>query len=212
MKESSGGWESHYRKHRQPWAGPVHDCPALPKGLKVLEAGCGNGKHLGELLNNDIHITAFDFSENAVNSCKKTLSRPLRGNAAGLLVADCRNLPFRDSVFDTTFYRHITGHMQREERKKSAEECIRVMKEDGLLHFTGFSVEDLRAGKGAGIEKNSYLKGNGIMTHYFTEEEVRELFSGLQEVCVKTVRWKMRIRGTDHTRAEINAVFRKVTQ
>lgn len=209
MKEFSGGWEHHYRKHRQPWAGAVHDRPKLQTGQKVLEAGCGNGKYLGELLKNDIKITAFDFSENAVYACKRGISKPEDKSRAEMLVADCRSLPFRDSVFDTAFYRHVTGHMMDEGRNRSAEETVRVLKEGGLLYFTGFSAEDLRAGKGEETEENSYLKGTGIMTHYFTEDEVRELFSGLREVSVKTVRWTMRVRGVDHTRAEINAIFKK---
>ena len=212
MPESYGGWESHYEKHRRPWAGAIQDRPKIPAGLNVLEAGCGNGKHLEELLYSDVHITAFDFSASAVDACKRGISCRDDKNRAELLAADCRNLPFSDSVFDIAFYRHVTGHMACEDRKISAEECIRVLKEGGELHFTGFSVEDMRAGKGDETENNSYLRGSGIMTHYFTEEEVRDLFSRLHEISLRTVRWKMRIRGKDYPRAEIAAVFRKVTR
>ena len=210
MTEPIDGWELHYSKHRQPWAGTVHDIPAMPGGSRVLEAGCGNGKFLSELLKENIQITAFDFSEKAISTCRD-LSCSNKEKRAELLAADCRSLPFRDSVFDTAFYRHVTGHITVNGRNRSSEECIRVLKEGGLLYFTGFSVEDLRAGKGTPVEENSYLRGNGIMTHYFTEEEVRELFQNMKEISLETVRWKMRIRGEDHTRAEISAVFQKVS-
>ncbi|MBN1432675.1 MAG: class I SAM-dependent methyltransferase [Methanomicrobiaceae archaeon] len=212
MPESCSRWESHYKKHRRPWAGAIRDRPKLPADLNVLEAGCGNGKHLGELLYSDVHTTAFDFSANAVAACKKGISCRDDKNRAELLVADCRYLPFRNSTFDIAYYRHVTGHMACEDRQISAEECIRVLKEKGELHFTGFSVEDMRAGKGDEIENKSYMRGSGIITHYFTEEEVRKLFSGLHEISLRTVRWKMRIRGKDYMRAEIAAVFRKVTR
>ncbi|WP_048148699.1 class I SAM-dependent methyltransferase [Methanolacinia paynteri] len=209
MTGSFSGWEKHYRKHRQPWAGTVPDRPVIPEGSVVLEAGCGNGKFLKELLKDNIKICAFDFSEKAVDTCKKDISCCNTGRRADLLTADCTDLPFRDSAFDTAFYRHVTGHLDETGRKKSAGECTRVLKDGGLLYFTGFSVEDMRAGNGVETEQNSFLRGNGILTHYFTEEEVRRLFPGLDEISVKTIRWNMRVRGTDHARAEINAVFRK---
>lgn len=212
MTGSFRGWEQHYQKNRQPWGGTVHCRPELPKGSTVLEAGCGNGKFLKELLKDDINITAFDFSENAIYSCKEEISCYNAGAKAKLFIADCRDLPFKDSVFDAAFYRHVTGHLEEADRQKSANECSRVLKENGFIYFTGFSVEDMRAGKGSETEDSSYLRGNGIMTHYFTESEVRQLFSGLQEEYIETVRWKMRVRGTDHIRAEINAAFRKITR
>ena len=178
----------------------------------VMEAGCGNGKFLKELLKDDIIITAFDFSEKAVDTCKNNLSGNNTRAKTVLLTADCRELPFRNSVFDAAFYRHVTGHLGGGDRNKSAREAIRVLNEGGFLYFTGFSVMDLRAGKGTETEQSSFIRGNGIMTHYFTEEEVRQLFSGLHEISVKTVTWNMRIRGTDHIRAEINAVFRKISR
>jgi len=209
---SSGGWDNHYDKHRRPWAGAVHGPPLPEMGGRVLEAGCGNGKFLEELLKEDNSITAFDFSEKAVKSCRNIAGSHKDGREPGLMTADCRTLPFRDFVFDSACYRHVTGHMVYEDRKILAFEAGRVLKENGTLFFTGFSTEDMRAGKGKEIEKNTFLKGNGIMTHYFTENEVRELFSRLKEVSLKTVRWNMRIRGKDYTRAEIAAIFQKISR
>lgn len=209
MAEYSAGWDDHYRRHGRAWAGTVRNRQALPTGANVLEAGCGNGKHLEGLLNENLRVTAFDFSRNAVAECRKNLCRhPGYGNAE-IVGADCRDLPFRDSVFDVAFYRHVTGHLTEADRKRSADECRRVLKKDGILYFTGFSTGDMRAGKGIETEKNSYLKGNGIMTHCFSEEEVRDLFSDLEEISIETEEWTLRIRGTDHMRAEINGVFKK---
>lgn len=212
MTEFFDGWDYHYKTQKHMWAGAVHDRLKLKRGGRVLEAGCGNGKLLQSLLKEDVDITAFDISENAISLCRGNIHSDNIAACARLLTADCRNLPFRDSVFDEIIYRHVSGHLDMEGRKRLAIEAKRVLKDDGKLFFTGFSVEDMRAGKGIETEYNSFLKGNGIMTHYFSEEEVRELFSGLKEVSVNTVRWSMRVRNIDHTRAEVKAVFRKVNQ
>jgi hypothetical protein len=53
------------------------------------------------------------------------------------------------------------------------------------------------------------LRGNGISTHYFSAEDTRGLFSGLSCESLSESRWTLRIRGKDHQRSEIQAIFRK---
>lgn len=209
MTADSGGWDEHYRRHRNPWAGAVYDEISFPAGARVLEAGCGNGKYTEVLLGSGASVTAVDYSKNAARSCTENI-RP-NGNVS-VVVADLRELPFTDGIFDAVICRHVTGHMAAEDRAKSVLECRRVLADRGRVYFTGFSSEDLRAGKGRKVEEGSYVKGNGLMTHYFTEREVGELFSGFSEISLWTVEWNLRVRGEDHRRAEIRGVFEKVTR
>jgi len=77
------------------------------------------------------------------------------------------------------------------------------------VFFRAFSVEDMRAGKGEEMEPQTFRRGGGIITHYFTEAGVEELFASLIPMRVRTHRWQMRIRGRDLPRAEVEAVFQK---
>ena len=72
-----------------------------------------------------------------------------------------------------------------------------------------FDAEDMRAGQGDEVEPGTFQRGQGILTHYFTEREVEQLFSGLKPVVVGTHSWNLRIRGRDLLRSEIQAVFIK---
>jgi hypothetical protein len=52
------------------------------------------------------------------------------------------------------------------------------------------------------------MKVNGISCHFFTDKEVKELFSDFSKVKLE-VRETKPLRGKDYTRKLINAVVRK---
>ena len=197
-------WEKEYRSRHNLWAGGVKGLPELPAGAQVLELGCGNGKTLSAMLGRPWRITALDISTEAVRLSRLALERKIE-----LLVADVGRLPFRNASFDAVFAFHVAGHLLISERERMAQEASRVLKEDGLLFFRGFEKGDLRAGSGVRLEPGTFMRGQGIMTHYFTEPEVEELFGLLEPLSICTSKWKMRIRGEDKIRSEVAAVFRK---
>ncbi|MCK8517446.1 class I SAM-dependent methyltransferase [Methanoculleus sp. 7T] len=205
MTAYSAAWDEDYRRRGNLWGGAPAPLPDLPAGAAVLELGCGNGKTLAALTQRSWVVTAVDISPHAVG-----LARRHSGTAAsGLAVADARCLPFRDGAFDAVFLVHVAGHLPEPGRRSTASEVCRVLRPGGAAFFRGFSVEDMRAGKGAETEPQTFRRGDGIITHYFTETEAAELFAPLVPVSVRTHRWRMRVRGRDLPRAEVEAVFRK---
>ncbi len=198
-------WDEDYRRRGDLWGGAPPPLPDLPAGAAVLELGCGNGKTLAALIRQPWRVTAVDISPRAVSLARR---RPGTTTAA-LVVADAACLPFRGEVFDAVFLVHLAGHLPETGRKSVASAICRVLRPGGAVFFRAFSVEDMRAGKGAETEPQTFRRGGGIITHYFTETEVAVLFAPLAPVSVRTHRWQMRIRGRDLPRAEIEAVFRK---
>jgi SAM-dependent methyltransferase len=174
--------------------------------MRVLEVGCGDGKNLGALAARGVQVTAFDLSSSAISLAQVQVRQGLR---ADLLVADGRSLPFRAGSFDAVILYHVAGHLRAGDRAVLAAACRDVIRSGGDLFFRGFSCEDLRAGKGTRIEEDTYLRGNGIITHYFKEEEVVSLFSGMIPGFVSTHRWTMQVRGEPLVRAEVLAAFQK---
>ncbi|MDD4127750.1 MAG: class I SAM-dependent methyltransferase [Methanomicrobium sp.] len=205
MNETPSCWDEHYKACRNIWAGNVV-LPKLPPDSKVLEAGCGNGKNICAMKDCGWDITGFDFSNTAVHLCRNNL---LKNMNAGILVSDAAYLPFKDSTFDAVFARHITGHSENAKRKIIAGELKRVLKSGGLLFFSDFEESDMRFDTGVNTEKGTFVKKNGIMTHFFSEEEVKELFFDMVTESLTTLKWPLRIRGKEFIRAEINAVFKK---
>jgi len=205
VNNHTSAWDEDYRRRGDLWGGAPAPLPDLPAGAAVLEVGCGNGKTLAALTRHPWRVTAVDISPRAVSLARR---RP-GTTKAGLIVADAVFLPFRREVFDAVFLVHVAGHLPKTGRRSVASAVCRVLRPGGTAFFRAFSVEDMRAGKGAETEPQTFRRGGGIITHYFTETEVVELFAPLVPVSVRTHRWQMRVRGRDLPRAEVEAVFRK---
>ena len=205
MKDESGTWEEEYLCKGAVWGGAVHHLPELPEGSCVLELGCGNGKTLSAMIQRNWDVTAIDFSARAVAMSRKNTGTQ-KGNGC---VADARSLPFAPGRFDAVFAIHIFSHLEKNNRTRAVAEAVRVLKNGGILYFSGFSIEDFRSGKGSIVEEGTVKKGSGICTHYFTEPETKELFGNLRSETITTERWSMRVRGQDFPRAEIQAMFIK---
>jgi len=195
-------WDKDYASRGRLWGGAVMDLPLLPEGSAVLELGCGNGKTLSALPS-DWSVVALDVSREALH-----LARRARADAHFIL-ADASRLPLRGESFESVFAFHVTGHLLASGRCALAREAARVLAPGGRLFFRDFAAEDMRAGQGEEVENGTFRRGSGILTHYFTENEVKELFCLLQPVSIATHCWKMRVNGEDHLRAEVEAVFLK---
>jgi predicted SAM-dependent methyltransferase len=58
------------------------------------------------------------------------------------ILADARNLPFRDDAFDHVFSSHLIEHFSHRETKSVLREWIRVLRQDGIIEI---KCPDLRA-------------------------------------------------------------------
>ncbi len=206
MSDLRDAWDNDYRSRGQLWGGSPASLPDIPAGSRVLEIGCGSGKTVGALLHRSCDITAIDFSGKAVEMTRRVTVRYGEGDAA---VADARHLPFCDNAFGFVVARHVIGHILNEGRRAVARETARVLQPGGHLVVQVFSVDDMRNGSGRTVEDGTFLRGRGIVTHYFTIPELEALFPGLKKESVTPRRWTMRIRGKDLLRAEIIAVLVK---
>jgi len=166
-------WEKEYGRQGALWVGPAE---RLELGGRVLELGCGNGKGLKSISADELY--AIDVSENAC-----ALARKQRPNAE-IVCCDCCSLPFQDGFFDFVVARHVFSHLSEAERKKAVAEARRVLKTGGRLLFRDFAVGDLRYGKGARVEEDTFRRGNNAWYHYFSLADARELFKGMVEECL----------------------------
>jgi SAM-dependent methyltransferase len=201
-----GHWETNYSARGPLWGGAVHSLPVLPPRVRVLELGCGNGKTLSALSHCGLNVTAIDSSPRAVQLAYQAS----RGTGVeSVMVADILKMPFCEGSFGAVFAFHILGHLSAADRAGSLQELCRVTGPSGHIYFRDFSTADFRFGRGQETEPGTFLRGNGIRTHYFTPPEVVELFEGFTAESTGTCTWPMRVKGTDYIRSEITAVFCK---
>jgi ubiquinone/menaquinone biosynthesis C-methylase UbiE len=200
--DQRASWDRLYSSSAPRWKGPPSDVPGPSPGALTLELGCGDGKTLTALSKAGTGVVAIDFSLRAIQACR----RGLGGNAM-MVLGDVIRLPFTDGAFNTVVAHHVLGHLQEKDRELAIAEIIRVMDPGGSLSLSVFSVNDMRAGKGMLVEEGTYLKGDGIMTHYFTQEEVRSLMKQFNELSLVEKLSKKRFDGNEFLRAELRGAF-----
>jgi SAM-dependent methyltransferase len=198
-------WERDYLQRGRRFGGAPPDLPSLPSGSIVLEAGCGDGKTLFAMARRSWEVLAVDFSSEAVRICTRS---PFFPGMTGI-VADLTALPLCNHSCDAVFLSHVIGHAKEKGRRKIASETTRVLKPEGCLFFREFSRVDFRSGSGSLTEEGTRLRGDGIWTHYFTEQEVVDLFPGLSCHAIFEEVWSQKTRAGSVPRAEIIARFRK---
>lgn len=161
--------------------------PHLRKGMVVLDAGCGDGK-TAESLARVCEVVACDFSREALHALREQRD-PER--VVELVECNLHDIPFAQEKFDAITCVHTLSHMLEADRSRVSGQLSSTLRPGGLLYVEGFGVGDIRFGKGEEVEKASFLRGDGIMTHYFREGEVAPLFPDMEllsEVsCVRRV-------------------------
>ena len=195
-------WDRDYARRGRIWGGSVKDLPQLAAGSLVLEIGSGDGKSLS-MMPASWRIAAIDISMQALLLASRA------GTDAALMRADGCRLPLKSERFDAALAFHVAGHLLRDQRLALAKEAARVLRPGGRLFFRDFSREDMRMGQGEEVEEATFRRGSGIITHYFNQGEVAAMFSGLKISGIRTHSWKMRIRGAEMVRSEIEAVLVK---
>ena len=97
----------------------------LPKGAKVLDAGCGSGIPIGQMLSEKFEVTGVDFSEAQIELAKKNVPN------AHFICDDMTRLKFPANSFDaiTSYYAII--HVPREEHQALLADFHTLLKPGG---------------------------------------------------------------------------------
>lgn len=193
-------WDYQYQQQRHVWRDVNRHVPVLPENSIILELGCGNGKTAaGILLQNIDQLLGVDFSKKAIQLCKERFNADSR---AQFLVGEITHLPFESHSFDFILCVHTLGHLLERDRTKAIHEMKRVLKKNGLIYFEDFGFGDLRSNKGKKIENGTVERGNGLYYHYFTQTEIKSLFSSFQLKSLKRVIESKKLGKEEVTRVE----------
>lgn len=199
-------WEQEYSHVK--WGGPrsIEDIrERLPAGSRVLDAGCGNGRHLLPL--SSIYFTVgIDVSFTALESARSYLEKS--GRYCECAISSITHIPFTKESFDAIVCFGVLQHLLERERADAVREFERVLRPGGLVFFEAFGIDDMRYG-GEPVEQDTFMRKNGIVYHYFTKEELVSLFEGFRKIDLRDMKKQKRFRGESYTRHMIRTVFQK---
>lgn len=203
-------WDKEYSHIK--WGGPasIRSLQAyLAPGLRILDAGSGNGRYLGEL-SKHYDVIGVDVSLTALYSSRAQLARSHR--FAEHVGASVHTLPFKSGSFDGTICYGVLQHLFKGEREAAVREFSRLLNSGGFIFFEAFGCEDMRCGGEPSnpFEEKTFSRQNGIIYHYFTEEEVKELFCGFKTLELENIIKEKTFRGKSYLRHMVRGVFRKL--
>ena len=102
----------------------------IKKGDKVLDVGCGSGRHAFFLLEKGCNVAGVDISQKMLEISKEKAEK--KKYPLSLFLADCNNLPFENESFDgvVSIYGPLT-HIQNS--INCVNEMMRVLKKGGKI-------------------------------------------------------------------------------
>ena len=175
------------------------------KTEKVLDIGCGAGRHTFMLAKENIIPYGIDISMPGVEYTREILrtNGDFGEYTNNIVCGTFSELLFEDNFFDgamaygSLYYSDIAGI------KRAIGEMSRVMKNGGRGMILVRGLQDYRYGSGKEIEKNTFIieynnehasanAENGMVMHFFTKEELTllctEVFSSvsIDSICVTT--------------------------
>lgn len=152
--------------------------PYLRADMLVLDAGCGDGKSTQRLARFS-EVIGADYSREGLLSLR---SQRDPDRCVILVLCNILSLPFESEKFDAIACVHTLSHMLERERRTAASELVRVLARGGRVLLEGFGTADIRYGQGEPAEEASFLRGDGVITHYFRRGEMESLFPQLELV------------------------------
>jgi SAM-dependent methyltransferase len=167
-------------------------------GRRVLDLGCGIGRHTIALTRLGLAVTASDVAPSGLMTCAAWLAHERL--AAVLVCHEMRTLPFPDATFDGLLAYNVIYHATVAGMQQTVSEIRRVLCPGGWLYITAIACSDskvasyradIETGKCQEIEPFTFVylydapADKYLPHHYCDEEEVRDLLTGF---AIKDVR------------------------
>lgn len=160
------------------------------KCVRLLDLGCGTGRHTLFLASQGFEVYGCDISEAGIEIVRKKAEKLGIGNIS-LSQEDMRKLSYEEEYFDAVICVWTLGIGKFEDVEKCVKELHRVLKPAGIAIMDFQSVEDKTYGNGRLIEENTFVGGfdglGSLPNHYSTRDEVEYLMRIFSEADIKTI-------------------------
>ena len=148
---------------------------------KILDIGCGTGRHLIFLSKMGFEMYGFDASPNGISIAKQWLKEEnLRAEIKYHKMEE--TFPYPSNTFDAIISINVIHHNRMKDILRTVGEIERILKKGGLIFITFPKLGETWKNNGylQEVEKGTYLpqrgKEKGLLHHFFTLEEIQDVF------------------------------------
>lgn len=150
----------------------------IDKSPKILDFGCGIGRHVKFLDEYKLDAYGFDLSEEAISYAQKCFRRlNLNHLIKRVIVSDITNLPYESNFFNFMLSHGVIDSMNYDIAKKGIKELHRTLKTNGVIFFDIISTLDASF-KNEGFDQiveNDHE--NGTIQSYYNDERIKNLLN-----------------------------------
>lgn len=147
------------------------------KGLgfkKLLDLGCGIGRHSIFFAENDFRVEALDLSDSGITKLNE-ISRT-KGLNISTQISDMLSLPYENNSFDCILAYHVVYHADEAGIEKTIKEIDRILKNSGEAFITFNSKNSSSYGdpKNQSLSDNVLIKKEGHeagIPHYYADKK-----------------------------------------
>ncbi len=190
MKSVAWDWDKRTEQHR--WQEPAQEVYYLAERwpaqgrTRLLDLGCGIGRHALFFARRGFSVDAFDLSESAIaalDQAARDRQLPIRAG-----VGDMLTLPYEAGTFDCLVAFHAIYHTNRAGLEQVLAEIRRVLRPGGEIFLTFNSLRNPSFSRPTNetLEPNTIRPTEGQeagIPHYYVDEaEVRRLLAGFELV------------------------------
>jgi SAM-dependent methyltransferase len=174
-------WEFIYRTQGRvfqellPFFAPVVEAFNRRGARRVLDLGCGNGRHVVHLARAGFEVTGLDISLSGLRLARRWLAE--EGLQGDLVLADFRSpLPLKSNAFDALLATQVIHHARLAEVRRAIGEIHRLLRPGGLAVISvaarkdeGVSYEEIEPGTFVPLDGEE----KGLPHHIFSPNELQ---------------------------------------
>jgi tellurite methyltransferase len=161
------------------WLPRLQSC----KAKRVLDLGCGIGRHVEFFLKHNFEVHGMDYSFNALTYCKENVYKKYEAPLK-LARGDMIRLPYSNNVFDFAILYNVIYHQTLNGIQSILSEAMRVLQKGAHIFVNFPTPEDHRFGFGEEVEYNTFqspkAQDSGELHHFSTEDEIKKILKNFR--------------------------------
>ena len=184
-------WDKIIKQYGKVFDKPHEDIPKIVKLFKkhnikrVLDLGCGSGRHTVYLIKRNFDVYGIDISEAGIRIAKDWLKK--KGLKANFKTGSIyKRLPYKENFFDAVISVQTIHHARIKNIRKVIKEIERVLKPNGFIFITvAASIpRRVKRWKHKIIEPHTTIpvegREKGLIHYFFNKELLRKEFKNFK--------------------------------